>query len=266
MAEIALLVIFVLLLVLGTLLGIQARELAALKKAVVEYKSIADVQQEVVRLRKLKVELEAARPESTERRTLPELFRELLLLRAVATDAGIANTPEALRRALVEAAAARKGHKAIARKVVTVKKKNARLLRTNANLKAQMANLQRQGRAGGRGLDHPPCWATSDGKAEYIFDVALTSRGLIIRDRELPHRVADRAALPIANLVFNTELNPERFLAVTAPLFHWSMQHECRFVVRTFDTTGPAEKLAYKRQMRVVEQRFYKYEELNAPF
>ena len=38
------------------------------------------------------------------------------------------------------------------------------------------------------------------------------------------------------------------------------MRHECRFFVRALDETGPTEKAIYKRQMRVLEGRFDKYE------
>ncbi len=53
---------------------------------------------------------------------------------------------------------------------------------------------------------------------------------------------------------------------MTNPLFRWSVDNGCRFVVRAFDTTGPTEKAIYKRQMSVLEQRFYKYEELTERF
>jgi hypothetical protein len=47
---------------------------------------------------------------------------------------------------------------------------------------------------------------------------------------------------------------------MTAPLFKWSKNNKCRFVVRAFDTTGATQKAIYKRHMRVLEERFYKYE------
>lgn len=299
MAEIAVLVIFVLLLVLGALFARQAREAEALRERIAVLEATATevdrlaravgrnpeaiiqelaranetrrrlvlVEKEVERLKKLEHALESARPEETAKRPLPEVFRELVLLRDAIVDAGIAPTPEALQTTLDEAVAAKEALAASAsRDAAALAEENARLARENETLKAQMANLRRQAQSGGRGLDHPPCWATPDGKAEYIFDIALTSRGLILRDRELPHRAADRSALPLAGLRFDTELLPDRFLAMTESLFRWSVDHECRFVVRTFDTTGPTEKASYKRHMRVLEQRFYKYEEINERF
>jgi hypothetical protein len=299
MAEIAVLVIFVLLLVFGALLTRQAREAEALHETVAlleparaELDRIADrlggspeaivealaraaetqrrlvlIEEEVGRLRELEQTLESIRSHGTPEQPLPEIFRELMLLRDATVDAGIAPVPEALRRALADAAEAKEILAAVAGEdAATLGEVNARLAREAENLKAQMANLLRQAQLGGRGLDHPPCWPTRDGKAEYIFDVALTGQGLILRDRDLPHRVADRSELPLAGLVFGEELTPERFLVLTAPLFRWSDDKSCRFVVRAFDTTGPADKAIYKRHMRVLEQHFYKYEVLTEPF
>lgn len=53
---------------------------------------------------------------------------------------------------------------------------------------------------------------------------------------------------------------------MTEPLFRWSVDHQCRFVVRAFDSTGPTEKAIFKRHMRVLEQRFYKFEVLGGRF
>ena len=87
-----------------------------------------------------------------------------------------------------------------------------------------------------------------------------------MRDRELPNRARERAELPLAHFSLGDELTPNRFLTMTEALFRWSVDHDCRFVVRAFDSTGSAEKAIYKRHMRVLEQRFYKYEELNENF
>ncbi len=150
-------------------------------------------------------------------------------------------------------------------KAAELASRQSRLKRELDNLRGQMANLQQQA-SGGRGLDHPPCWATPSGRAEYIFDVALTPQGLIVHERELPHRAADRAELPLAGLPLDSEMTPEEFLVATRPLFDWSVNNSCRFVVRAFDMTGPTEKAIYKRHMRILEERFYKYEVISERF
>ena len=271
MAEIVILVIFVLLLVLGASLALKERENETLKKrnemlragatelAEETRQRLARIEKEVTQLRELREDLESARPDGLPERPLPEIFRELVLVRDAVVDSGISPTPDSIRQALADAAA-------IKEELLASAGQNKLLERQNKNLKTKMTDLLRQARSGGRGLDHPPCWATPDGKAEYIFDISLTRRGLIVRERELPHRAIERAKLPIADLALDAELIPKNFLGMTEPLFRWSVDNECRFVVRAFDSTAPTEKTIYKRHMRVLEQRFYKYEELNETF
>jgi hypothetical protein len=135
-----------------------------------------------------------------------------------------------------------------------------------ANTKGQLANVMRQVTPGGRGVEAVPCWVSREGKPEYIFDVALTTPGLKIRDRKLPHRREEQAALPLADIPFDSEVSPDRFLLATKRLFEWSRERECRFFVRAFDVTGETEKAVYKRHLRFLETHFYKYEELNERF
>ena len=291
MAEIVILVIFVLLLVLGASLALKERENDTLKKrnemlqvGAIQFERIvratggnseeiirvlaaaeetrqrlARIEKEVTQLRELREDIESARPDGLPERPLPEIFRELVLVRDAVVDSGISPTPDSIRQALADTAA-------IKEELLASAGQNELLERQNRNLNTKMTDLLRQARSGGRGLDHPPCWATPDGKAEYIFDIALTRRGLIVRERELPHRAIERAKLPIADLALDDELIPKNFLGMTEPLFRWSVDSECRFVVRAFDSTAPTEKTIYKRHMRVLEQRFYKYEELNETF
>jgi hypothetical protein len=181
MAEIAVLVIFVLLLVFGALLTRQAREAKALHETVArlepvqaELDRIADhfggspeaviqelaraaetqrrlvlIEEEVARLRELEQALEAARGEGAPEQPLPELFRELVLLRDAITKAGITPVPESLQQALAEAAEAKDALAAVDGKdAVTLAKANARLAREAENLKAQLANLLRQAQSG----------------------------------------------------------------------------------------------------------------------
>ena len=265
MAEISVLVIFILLLVLAALLGRKGRELNALKQRNAILESVAD--KEVTRLKELEKELESLRPEDSGEQPLPEVFRELVMKREVMVEAGLEPTPSALRQVLEEAASGKETLAALGdQDAVTLARETTRLTRENDNLRGQMTSLRQQARSGGRGLDHPPCWATPDGKAEYIFDVALTGKGLIVRDRDMPHRATERDELPLSGLVFDGELPPERFRDMTEPLFRWSNDHDCRFVVRVFDTTGSTQKAIYKRHMRVLEHHFYKYEELGESF
>lgn len=298
MAEIAVLVIFVLLLVLGALLAVKDRENdelhernRSLQESLSEFERIvrssggrfedvvrelaraketrrsldrlqkeaADRQQEIQTFRELRRALEGIRAETTAERALPEVFRELLLLRNAVIESGLSPSPDSVKSKLSEVA--------LKDDLLRLAEQRAQeLTRQKDDLGAQLAELRRTADRGGRGLDHPPCWATHDGKAEYIFDIALTSGGLIVRERALPHRVSERDQLPLHGLALNEELAPSRFLDMTEELFAWSRNNDCRFVVRVFDDTASTEKTTYKRHMRVLEQHFYKYEELNEPF
>jgi len=230
MAEIFLLVVFVLLLVLGTLFTRQTKEVDQIRKRITELehvkteirsmaqatglspgqiitelaqaeqnrKRLAKAEQELNRLKILEQTLDESRPKGSENQPLPETFRELVLLRDAVIQSGLDASPEALKQALAEGEAAKEALSNTDDKdFATLVTENTRLARKIQNFKSQMANLRRQANRGGHGLDHPPCWANNDGKAEYIFDVALTSQGLIVRERNLPHRKADRAELPL---------------------------------------------------------------------
>ena len=115
----------------------------------------------------------------------------------------------------------------------------------------------------GKGTELPACWASRTGKSEYIFDVALTSRGIITHDNALPHRTAEQAQLPLQTIVFDYEVQSEQFLKTSKPVFEWSKREGCRFFVRVSDRTKGEEKAIYKQLLWTVGQRFYSYEVRN---
>jgi hypothetical protein len=115
----------------------------------------------------------------------------------------------------------------------------------------------------GRGTEKPACWADPEtGKPEYIFDVALQSTSLLVRDNALPQRRDDEAKLPIQQIRFGENTSLQQFRDETNPLFLWSEKEGCRFFVRVFDLTAPQEKYRYKLHLRTVGERFYYYEKL----
>jgi hypothetical protein len=176
---------------------------------------------------------------------------------------------EAIRATANEAKRARLSDldkQSIVERAISAEARERETKREFDNTKGQLENLKRQVAEGGRGVDAVPCWSTDSGRPEYIFDVALTTRGLILRDRKLLHRKQDQAKLPIGDIPFGSEIAPQRFLVVTRRLFDWSVQHECRFFVRAFDKTSETEKAIFKRHLRFLETHFYKYEELNEQF
>ncbi|MBC8209080.1 MAG: hypothetical protein H8E79_07940 [Desulfobulbaceae bacterium] len=110
--------------------------------------------------------------------------------------------------------------------------------------------------------EKPSCWISPTGKTEYIFDATLTSKGISLQDRALPHRVQEQALLPTHAIPFNQVMNTRSFRQKTKAIFDWSVENECRFFVKVTDKTAPGEKSIYKHYMRVVGEHFYLYEPL----
>jgi len=134
-------------------------------------------------------------------------------------------------------------------------------------LEGQLRNLQRLLEGLGRGTEMPACRASPDsGKPEYIFDAALTSRGIVTRDNALPHRSADQAELPLRAMVFEEEVSPEQFRVMSQAVYEWSVREGCRFFVRVYDLTKDDEKITYKRYLRTVGEHFYYFEVLDGTF
>ncbi|MBM9515093.1 hypothetical protein [Desulfogranum marinum] len=124
----------------------------------------------------------------------------------------------------------------------------------------RMAYLQNKLERIGKGTEKPACWATPSGKSEYIFEMALTSNGIIIHDNELPHRTVEQAELPLDSVDFSKTLDNQTFRVGTQALYDWSNKNECRFFVKVFDQTKQNEKSIYKKRLRVVGEHFYYFE------
>lgn len=124
-------------------------------------------------------------------------------------------------------------------------------------MQGQLANSQRKLEALGHGTEMPACWASLDGKPQYIFDVTLTSSGIVVHDNALADHVEDEKQF-VKGMLFDTELKPEQFLGISNHIYQWSLDHKCRFFVRVFDHTGPGEKAIYKQHLQTVEAHFYK--------
>lgn len=126
----------------------------------------------------------------------------------------------------------------------------------------QLANMKNTLERYGRGTEKPACWADEKtGKTKYIYDIELSNDGLAIHVSDIPPW-AEARDLPIMQAQFKKVLTPQNFLAETKPIFDWSENNDCRFFVRAYDITGSTQKKLYKRHMRFLEARFYKYESL----
>ncbi len=144
----------------------------------------------------------------------------------------------------------------------------------------EVERLQDHIRSLGSGTDHPSCWYLDDGiTTAYLFDVALTSFGLVVdfaaSSQDVVSASGDRlgtaeearASLPIGSVQRQQVLRREQFLGQTRGLHEWSKERdpECRFFVRVFDRTAASQKQLYKDQLETVEQPFYKLLMKNSP-
>ena len=133
----------------------------------------------------------------------------------------------------------------------------------DAAVEGQEASKQRLDyfkRTHGLSNELPSCWIHPETKqAEYIFDAALRSDGLMLHERIIPHREAEKKQLPMTNIRYQLMMDRKTFETAVLSLWKWSEANECRFHVRVFDYTGPREKLRYKESLKTVENFFYKY-------
>ena len=127
----------------------------------------------------------------------------------------------------------------------------------------RLTYLQKKFNIIGKGTEKPACWAEASGKTEYIFEVALTSKGIIIHDNKLPHRAIAQKELPLNAISYDEELSDNVYRRSTKALFDWSEKNGCRFFIKVFDQTKKDEKTIYKKRLRVLGEHFYLYEPLN---
>lgn len=134
------------------------------------------------------------------------------------------------------------------------------VIKENADLRGQMANMRNRLNAVGRGLDHPPCWADEAGNIEYLFNVELKQGSAIVTPAWPEHRRQDAEKLPGVSELIAGPASPERFRAVSRPILDISKRQdpECRhFVVlnNTIETRREADQARW-----MVEEFFYKRE------
>lgn len=127
-----------------------------------------------------------------------------------------------------------------------------------ANQDGQLKRYEAQLKNAGLGKGERPCWVKPDGTVEFLYDVVLGSRGIRMREYNYPGRNRERALLPLPKVNPNEVLSEEEFLRRTAPVYMSSLATNCRFFVVIYDATGPAQKELYKQQLSAVEGHFYK--------
>lgn len=129
-----------------------------------------------------------------------------------------------------------------------------------ARLESQVDFFQATLDAAGNGLTYPPCWSRK-GRAVFIYNVKLFDDFVRVEPGD------DRTGQDLSALAQNgpelpmgDDLTLSAFLAGTDGLHAWSVENRCRFYVRINDATSPSNKAGYRRALKTVEQHFYKFE------
>lgn len=257
MAELCILIIFVLLLLLDVLAqlhedGLQAGEVVPAQQ-LAQLRHADSVLQEVAEALGMPVE-----------ETVEDFTR---LVRVVQEAAASPNTKEALeqgRSMLAEMRQAREELTRVAKAADSSSgEETARQVEQQsyriANQEGQLSALQKRLAALGGGKGERPCWAEANGSPDYLYDVVLASNGIKMRERLYANRARERELLPLPVTAPDEALSEEAFMARTAPLFQASRESNCRFFVVVYDATAAHEKPKYKRLLQTVENHFYKY-------
>lgn len=119
---------------------------------------------------------------------------------------------------------------------------------------------QRLRAALGGGAGARPCWVEPDGSIVFLYDVILTNGGIRMRLREGALGSPRLADLPLPTVDRYLTLGEDEFRAKTRALYDYGRraENQCRFHVYVYDGTGLAEKERYKDLLRTVEGHFYK--------
>lgn len=102
----------------------------------------------------------------------------------------------------------------------------------------------------------PPCWLAKDGTYEYLFEITMSDQGLSIHDVLYPHRTGDKKQLPLQRIKYGTTYSVSNFLKDAAPLLEYAAnQKQCRHAVHLKDDT--TIKATFKPQYFKLHQKFW---------
>jgi hypothetical protein len=110
----------------------------------------------------------------------------------------------------------------------------------------------------GQGIGGRPCWVQDNGEIDFLYDVVLRSNGISMRERANPHRAAERALLPLPQVNPAETLTKSEFTRRTKPLYDHAQREKCVHFVRVYDDTAPHEKDVFIDLLLTVEGHFYK--------
>jgi hypothetical protein len=266
MAEVAILIIFILLLASTALLDQERKkreealqEVKNLKEQKIVHEKIEGGKDISEFVRELVIAREALRQGKDVHSHLAEAKRLIDKYEEAARKSGVEPTPRDVTEALIESKELKEALAKISSKSVKEFVQENNNLRTETNrLEGQLANAQKKLKSSGNGKEMPSCWAKPDGTVEYIYEVAVSNNGMIARNTNLPHRDTDRKLLPTNTVIKNQQVSSSEFISMFQPLYQWSLGKKCRFFVKVYDDTGPTDKNIYKKRIKTVVGIFYR--------
>jgi hypothetical protein len=129
--------------------------------------------------------------------------------------------------------------------------------RETADLRGQVAYLRKRLDARG-GRDFPPCWADANGTVQYLFDIEIQPGGLRIAPGWPPEREADARRLPGIAALTPATLPLPAFRDAVAGIHAASVDARCRHYVRLTNRVSDLD--TFNRYRFAVEDYFYKLE------
>lgn len=250
MAEIMVLILFALLLAMAASFELRERELVRLRavetaineafkgqpSSMTAKKLVELVEKQQVSIASLQKQLEQAKGSVEKAAIVDDIFQALR--KAGADTVEPKKFPEMIQlaSAVTKHAPGKDGNPPSPAQISDALTKYAGLQAEVTNLKGQNNQLSDRIRQFGRGNEFPSCWATPEGKSESIFEVLISSTGITITNRALPHRQEQQASLPLAQVRYDTDLPIEEFRAQLRDLYNWSIREKCRFYVIIFSS------------------------------
>ncbi|HET8636518.1 MAG TPA: hypothetical protein VFL96_06685 [Acidobacteriaceae bacterium] len=146
-------------------------------------------------------------------------------------------------------------HQALMERDKILTKKDENLVGQNNQMRIELARVKGNG---GSGL--PYCWATPDGKPEYMLKVDMYDNGVIVQDLE-PRARPDDAVWRTLDEIARDQLIPlENFMSQVQPLKAGEAAGRCQYAIEVFDSTARTNKPGYKLTMRRLWSMFHLHE------
>ncbi len=110
----------------------------------------------------------------------------------------------------------------------------------------------------GRGGDFPSCWFDETGAKQFLYNIELTDKGIVVYDNPIPSREQEKKTMPLTGFKLGSPMQPSEFMKAGQKIRKMSDDNSCRYFVKIADKTSPDSKEHYKKLRTTVENIFYK--------